>query len=146
MDEGDAQGAQRASTRRMLTVPNAISALRIALIPVFVSLILDPDTATRVIRCLTPNHAEFASASTRLDSALSALMTLTYSLGSASGCFPNSVNFLATAVDPAKLVLRLLCDQKKRERVVEAARQWAAEHDAAWSAGQYAKLYEELLR
>ena len=46
MDEGDAQGAQRASTRRVLTVPNAISALRIALIPVFVSLILDPDTAT----------------------------------------------------------------------------------------------------
>jgi cardiolipin synthase (CMP-forming) len=34
------------SGRRVLTVPNAISALRIALIPVFVALILDHDTTT----------------------------------------------------------------------------------------------------
>jgi cardiolipin synthase len=34
------------SGRRVLTVPNAISALRIALIPVFVALILDEDTTT----------------------------------------------------------------------------------------------------
>src|SRR4051794_38946659 len=34
------------SGRRVLTVPNAISALRIALIPVFVALIVDEDTTT----------------------------------------------------------------------------------------------------
>jgi cardiolipin synthase (CMP-forming) len=34
------------SGRRVLTVPNAISALRIALIPVFVALIVDHDTTT----------------------------------------------------------------------------------------------------
>src|SRR6476619_6843564 len=34
------------SGRRVLTVPNAISALRIALIPVFVALILDEHTTT----------------------------------------------------------------------------------------------------
>src|SRR5512133_3165237 len=34
------------SGRRVLTVPNALSALRIALIPVFVALILDHDTTT----------------------------------------------------------------------------------------------------
>jgi len=44
--DGGAQRADDAAGRRVLTVPNAISALRIALIPVFVWLILDPDTAT----------------------------------------------------------------------------------------------------
>ena len=34
------------SSGRVWTIPNAISALRIALIPVFVLLIVDPDTAT----------------------------------------------------------------------------------------------------
>src|SRR5437868_8995947 len=34
------------SGRRVLTVPNAISALRIALIPMFVALIVDEDTTT----------------------------------------------------------------------------------------------------
>src|SRR3954466_421008 len=34
------------SGSRVLTVPNAISALRIALIPVFVTLIVDADTTT----------------------------------------------------------------------------------------------------
>jgi len=34
----------RARSRRILTVPNLLSLLRIALIPVFVSLIADPDT------------------------------------------------------------------------------------------------------
>jgi cardiolipin synthase len=34
------------SSRRVLTVPNVISALRIAMIPVFVALILDEDTTT----------------------------------------------------------------------------------------------------
>ena len=44
--DGEAQGADETGSRRVLTIPNAISALRIVLIPVFVSLILDPDTAT----------------------------------------------------------------------------------------------------
>jgi len=44
--DGGAQRADDAVSRRVLTAPNAISALRIALIPVFVWLILDPDTAT----------------------------------------------------------------------------------------------------
>jgi cardiolipin synthase len=44
--KGDEAGAPTPATTRVLTIPNAISALRIALIPVFVSLILDPDTAT----------------------------------------------------------------------------------------------------
>ena len=35
---------QPASTDRILTIPNVISFLRIALIPVFVALIVDPDT------------------------------------------------------------------------------------------------------
>lgn len=35
---------QRADTDRILTIPNVISFLRIALIPVFVVLIVDPDT------------------------------------------------------------------------------------------------------
>lgn len=35
---------QRAATDRILTIPNVISFLRIALIPVFVALIVDPDT------------------------------------------------------------------------------------------------------
>ena len=42
-------GAERdgvPASRRVLTLPNAISALRIALIPVFVVLIVDPDTST----------------------------------------------------------------------------------------------------
>ena len=34
------------SSRRVLTVPNVISAFRIAMIPVFVALILDEDTTT----------------------------------------------------------------------------------------------------
>jgi cardiolipin synthase len=36
----------RGSSRRVWTIPNAISILRIALIPVFVLLIVDPDTTT----------------------------------------------------------------------------------------------------
>ena len=36
--------AQRADPDRILTIPNVISFLRIALIPVFVALIVDPDT------------------------------------------------------------------------------------------------------
>jgi cardiolipin synthase len=44
--DGGAKRADAAGGRRVLTVPNAISALRIALIPLFVGLILDPDTAT----------------------------------------------------------------------------------------------------
>ena len=42
-------GAERAgvpASRRVLTLPNAISAFRIVMIPVFVLLIIDPDTAT----------------------------------------------------------------------------------------------------
>ena len=35
---------QRADTDRILTIPNVISFLRIALIPVFFALIVDPDT------------------------------------------------------------------------------------------------------
>jgi CDP-diacylglycerol--glycerol-3-phosphate 3-phosphatidyltransferase len=35
---------QRADTDRILTIPNVISSLRIALIPVFFALIVDPDT------------------------------------------------------------------------------------------------------
>jgi cardiolipin synthase (CMP-forming) len=45
MDEGEAPRREDAE-RRVFTIPNAISALRIALIPVFVSFILDPDTAS----------------------------------------------------------------------------------------------------
>jgi len=44
--DGGAQRADDAVGRRVLTAPNAISALRIALIPLFVWLILDPATAT----------------------------------------------------------------------------------------------------
>jgi len=45
-DEGQtAEGATPASSR-ILTLPNLISALRILLIPVFVALIVDPDTTT----------------------------------------------------------------------------------------------------
>jgi cardiolipin synthase len=41
------EGTPRAgSSRRVLTVPNVISAFRIAMIPVFVALILDEDTTT----------------------------------------------------------------------------------------------------
>ena len=36
--------SEPAETDRVLTIPNAISSLRIALIPVFVTLIVDPDT------------------------------------------------------------------------------------------------------
>ena len=38
--------AQRADTDRILTIPNVISFLRIALIPVFFALIVDPDTTS----------------------------------------------------------------------------------------------------
>jgi cardiolipin synthase len=41
--EGNPTGG---SSRRVWTIPNAISLLRIALIPVFVLLIIDPDTTT----------------------------------------------------------------------------------------------------
>jgi cardiolipin synthase len=41
----DGEQERRAGSRRVLTLPNAISALRIALIPLFVLLIVDPDTA-----------------------------------------------------------------------------------------------------
>jgi cardiolipin synthase len=44
--DGGAQRADGAGDRRVLTIPNGISALRIVLIPVFVLLIVDPDTAT----------------------------------------------------------------------------------------------------
>jgi cardiolipin synthase len=44
--DGGAQRADGADNRRVLTIPNAISALRIVLIPVFVLLIVDPDTAS----------------------------------------------------------------------------------------------------
>src|SRR4051812_3098701 len=40
------EGTPAGSGARVLTVPNAISALRIALIPVFVALIVDEDTTT----------------------------------------------------------------------------------------------------
>jgi cardiolipin synthase len=43
--DGGSKRADAAAGRRVLTLPNAISALRIALIPVFVALILDPDTS-----------------------------------------------------------------------------------------------------
>jgi cardiolipin synthase len=42
MDRGDGTSG----SRRVLTLPNAISLVRIAMIPVFVSLITDPDTTT----------------------------------------------------------------------------------------------------
>ena len=44
--DGEAQRPKQPAGRGVLTIPNAISALRIALIPVFVWLILHPDTAT----------------------------------------------------------------------------------------------------
>jgi cardiolipin synthase len=44
--DGGSQRTDDAGGSRVLTLPNAISALRILLIPVFVLLIIDPDTAT----------------------------------------------------------------------------------------------------
>src|SRR5829696_6275814 len=44
--DGEAERPKHTAARGVLTIPNAISALRIALIPVFVWLILHPDTAT----------------------------------------------------------------------------------------------------
>src|SRR5262245_13216788 len=44
--DGGAERAGVPASRRVLTLPNAISAFRIAMIPVFVLLIVDPDTAT----------------------------------------------------------------------------------------------------
>jgi cardiolipin synthase len=43
--DGGAERAGVPASRRVLTLPNAISALRIAMIPVFVLLIVDPDTS-----------------------------------------------------------------------------------------------------
>src|SRR5436190_6288173 len=42
----NASASDPAPSSRVLTVPNVISAFRIALIPVFVGLIVDPDTTT----------------------------------------------------------------------------------------------------
>src|SRR6185503_7979900 len=50
-----------------------------------------------VTRLRTPNHAEFASASSFVESDTSELITLMYSLGDASASLPSSMNFIATA-------------------------------------------------
>jgi cardiolipin synthase len=42
----DASGDRTPTSSRVLTVPNLISAVRIAMIPVFWALIVDPDTTT----------------------------------------------------------------------------------------------------
>jgi cardiolipin synthase (CMP-forming) len=44
MSRGEAAGSTDEASRRLLTVPNLLSGARIALIPVFVVLLLDPDT------------------------------------------------------------------------------------------------------
>jgi cardiolipin synthase (CMP-forming) len=44
MGRGEAAGSTDEASRRLLTVPNLLSGARIALIPVFVVLLLDPDT------------------------------------------------------------------------------------------------------
>src|SRR3954470_7373883 len=54
-------------------------------------------TCGLVTRLRTPNHDEFASARILVESEASELMTLAYSDGSASGFFPSSMNFMATA-------------------------------------------------
>jgi cardiolipin synthase len=45
-DEGQAAVGATPASSRILTLPNLISAARILLIPVFVALIVDPDTTT----------------------------------------------------------------------------------------------------
>lgn len=93
---------------------------------------------------LSPRHE--ASGIAVMEAAACGVATV----GTAVGYVVELAPYAAVAVPPcepsalAGAIAETLMGGRKRARIAAAARAWAAAHDAAWTAGQFDRVYQEL--
>jgi glycosyltransferase involved in cell wall biosynthesis len=72
-------------------------------------------------------------------------------VGSAVGYLADWASDRAVTVAPAspaalaEAILELVRDPERRARIAQAARSWTLAHDADWTAGQFERLYVDLI-